>query len=168
MLLKSFLQPPQFPWPALGTQVCALQATPASPATLTPLLPPAGPDQLVSYVVHDIGVVQAATLVWPPALDVDARLAFQVGQVEIVSKKRSESLRPGEVGGPGRRRAGGQSYLSVIWGRMGGVEETEARSPLLSASSSLEFWIKSTSSSSPVSFRGRGRWGRDRPSTSFP
>jgi hypothetical protein len=64
--------------------------------------------------------------------------------------------------------AGGGAHLSVIWGRMGGVEDTEARSPSLSPSSSLEFWIRSTSSSSPSSFRGRGRRGRDRPSTSFP
>lgn len=60
------------------------------------------------------------------------------------------------------------AHLSVIWGRMGGVEETEARSPPSSVSSLLKFWIRSTSSSSPGSFRGRGRWGRDRPSTSFP
>ena len=60
------------------------------------------------------------------------------------------------------------AHLSVIWGRMGGVEETEAKPPPSSVSSSLKFWIRSTSSSSPGSFRGRGRWGRDSPSTSFP
>lgn len=44
------------------------------------------------------------------------------------------------------------AHLSVIWGRMGGLEETEARSPPSSVSSSLDFWIRSTSSSSPGSF----------------
>lgn len=44
------------------------------------------------------------------------------------------------------------AHLSVIWGRKGGVEETEARSPPSSVSSSLEFWIRSASSSWPCSF----------------
>lgn len=46
--------------------------------------PPPGSDQLVSNVVHDVCVVEAAALVRPPALDIDAGLALQVGQVEIV------------------------------------------------------------------------------------
>lgn len=41
-------------------------------------------DQLVSNVVHDVGIVEAPPLVRPPALDIDAGLALQVGQVEIV------------------------------------------------------------------------------------
>jgi hypothetical protein len=35
-------------------------------------------------VIHDVGIVEAPPLVRPPALDIDAGLALQVGQVEIV------------------------------------------------------------------------------------
>ena len=40
------------------------------------------------------------------------------------------------------------SHLSVMKGFRGGVEETDSSSPSSSASSSLEFWIRSDSSSS--------------------
>lgn len=53
---------------------------------LKPWLPPspARTDQLVCNLVHDVGVIQPAALVLPPALDVDAGLLLKVGQVEVV------------------------------------------------------------------------------------
>lgn len=59
------------------------QSHPSSGLPTPNSLPP-GPDQLVCDVVHDVGIVEAAALVWPPALDVDAGLALQVGQMEVV------------------------------------------------------------------------------------
>lgn len=111
--------------------------------------PPPGSDQLVSNVVHDVCIVEAAALVRPPALDIDAGLALQVGQVEIVpgveygGRLKDVEVRSRVLGGKDqghcRLGASGRTHLSVIWGRIGGVEDTEARSPPSSPSSSLEF-----------------------------
>lgn len=45
---------------------------------------PARTDQLVRNLVHDVGIIQSATLVLPPALDIDAGLLLKVWQVEVV------------------------------------------------------------------------------------
>lgn len=45
---------------------------------------PARTDQLVRNLVHDVGVIQSAALVLPPALDVDAGLLLKVRQVKVV------------------------------------------------------------------------------------
>lgn len=71
----------------------ALRSMPPLPF---PSHPGPGPDQLVCDVVHDVGIVQATALVRPPALDIDAGFALQVGQMEVV---------PG-VGAGGRLRTG--------------------------------------------------------------
>lgn len=78
--------PPPSPWQAAGqAALCVAGEAPKLGKALrsTPR-PQPGPDQLVRDVVHDVGVVEAATLVGPPALDVDAGLALQVGQMEVV------------------------------------------------------------------------------------
>lgn len=51
-----------------------------------PQLPPspAHTDQLVCNLVHDVGIIQPAALILPPALDVDAGLLLKVRQVEVV------------------------------------------------------------------------------------
>ena len=49
-------------------------------------------DQLVGHLVHDVGVVEAAALVLPPALDVDAGLLLKVGQVEVVPVVNNHQL----------------------------------------------------------------------------
>lgn len=83
---------------ASGETACVLHA-PSLPDPITRSLA----DQLVSNVVHDVGIVEAAPLVRPPALDIDAGLALQVGQVEIVPGAGcTRRLRDIEVKGPGR------------------------------------------------------------------
>jgi hypothetical protein len=87
---------------SLWTDACFTDET--SPPQMHPLsqdpLPLPGPDQLVSNVIHDVGVVEATALVGPPALDVDAGLTLQVGQVEVVPGVRGQ----GEVEVCGRER----------------------------------------------------------------
>lgn len=56
-----------------------------TPSSLSPT--PTCTDQLVRNLVHDVGVIQSAALVLPPALDVDAGLLLKVWQVEVVPER---------------------------------------------------------------------------------
>lgn len=56
-------------------------------------------DQLVSDLVHNVGVVKSSSLVLPPAFDVDTWLLFKVGKMEVIPVKYKQkdlvhSLRP--------------------------------------------------------------------------
>lgn len=59
-------------------------------------------DQLVSDLVHHVGVVKSSSLVLPPAFDVDAWLLFKVGKVKVIPvkykhKDSAYSLKPQTV-----------------------------------------------------------------------
>lgn len=99
----------------------ALRSMPPLPF---PSHPGPGPDQLVCYVVHDVGIVQATALVRPPALDIDAGFALQVGQMEVVpGVGAGGSLRTGHPGRKtgdrpqedGRQQAGPLRDLCPAW-----------------------------------------------------
>lgn len=83
---------------ASGETACVLHA-PSLPDPITRSLA----DQLVSNMIHDVRIVEAAPLVRPPALDIDAGLVLQVGQVEIVPRVGCRRrLRDIEGRSPGR------------------------------------------------------------------
>lgn len=44
-------------------------------------------DQLISDLVHHVGVVQSSSLVLPPALDVDTWFLFKVGKMKVIPIK---------------------------------------------------------------------------------
>lgn len=117
-------------------------------------------DQLVSDLVHHVGVVEPPPLVLPPAFDVHTRFLFKVGQVEIIPVQKKHKIlclcRKKK-----KKRLFWDSFvfdtvwvsvctldLSVMTGFIRGVQETDASSASSSASSSLEFWMSSLSSSS--------------------
>lgn len=49
-------------------------------------------DQLVSDLVHHVGVVEPPPLVLPPAFDVHTRFLFKVGQVEIIPVQKKHKI----------------------------------------------------------------------------